>query len=160
MKFHCDPMTLFAKLKRRFHYSERFSRHLDPLSRALELVWKTFRFVFGPFILLTCTISQGHSIHYAVTHVNTWEIGRSFFKIFCYIIGKRHLWCRDLYFASSHHYVIRWQMSEFHIWWFYIYINTKMLILITSSLNLRNKGEAPRLVFVNSTTSQEQAVNC
>ena len=160
MKFHCDPMTIFAKLKRRVHYSERLSRHLDPLSRALELVWKTFRFVFGPFILLTCTISQGHSIRYAVTHVNTWETGRIFFKIFCYIIGKRHLWCRDLYFASSHPYVIRWQMSESHIWWFCIYINTKMLILITSSLNLCNKVEAARRVFVNSTTSQEQAVNC
>ena len=58
------------------------------------------------------------------------------FKIFCYIIGKRHLWCRD--FASCLHYVMRyrWQRSEFHIWWFCIYINTKMLTLITLSLNV------------------------
>ena len=32
-------------------------------------------------------------------------------------------------------------------------------MLITSSLNLRNKGEALRGVFVNSTSSQEKALN-
>ena len=34
MKVYCDPMNIFAKSKRLVNYSERFSRHLDSLSRA------------------------------------------------------------------------------------------------------------------------------
>ena len=45
--FHCDPMTIFAKSKRRAHYSERFSRHLYPLIRALRTGLETISFRIG-----------------------------------------------------------------------------------------------------------------
>jgi len=51
-------------------------------------------------------------------------------------------------------------MSHFLLWPFYICTNTKMLMLIASSLKLRKKVEAPHLVFLNSTSAQKLAVNC
>ena len=44
------------------------------------------------------------------------------------------------------HYVIRWQMSDFHPWRFYIYITLTKMLMITS-LNLRIKRGGARTWF-------------